>query len=74
MHFQVKMRENGRKNIFREKQTTNKVPLMVLDVEVRKGNNCVFGVCQRTIKVQCTYLAFQNHKIRCKKSEQWSES
>ena len=22
MHFQIKMRENGRKNMFREKQTT----------------------------------------------------
>ena len=28
------MQENGRKNIFRYKQTTNKVPLMFLDVKV----------------------------------------
>ena len=34
MHFQVKMRENGRKNIFKEKQTTNKVPLMFLNANV----------------------------------------
>ena len=34
MHFQVKMPENGKKNIFREKQTTNKMPLMFLDVNV----------------------------------------
>ena len=34
MHFQIKMRENGRKNMFREKQTTNKLPLMFLDVKV----------------------------------------
>ena len=34
MHFQVKMAENGRKNIFKDKQTTHKVPLMFLDVKV----------------------------------------
>ena len=34
MYFQVKMPENGRNNIFRDKQTTNKVPLMFLDVKV----------------------------------------
>ena len=34
MHFQVKMQENGRHNIFREKQTINKIPLMFLDVKV----------------------------------------
>ena len=34
MHFKVKMPENDRKNIFRDKQTTNKVPLMFLDVRV----------------------------------------
>ena len=34
MHFQVKMAENGRKNIFRDKQTTSKAPLMFLDVKV----------------------------------------
>ena len=28
MYLQVKMPENGRKNIFREMQTTNKVPLI----------------------------------------------
>ena len=33
MHFLVKMSKNGRKNIFREKETTNKVPLMLLDVK-----------------------------------------
>ena len=31
MHFQVKMPENGRKNVSREKQTIKKVPLMFLD-------------------------------------------
>ena len=34
IHIQVKISENGRKNIFRDKQTTNKVPLMLLDVKV----------------------------------------
>ena len=34
MSFQVKMPENGRKKIFREKETRNKVPLMFLDIKV----------------------------------------
>ena len=34
MHIQVKVPENGRINIFRDQQTTNKVPLMFLDVKV----------------------------------------
>ena len=34
MYFQVKMQENGTKNIFRDKQTTNKVALIFLDVKV----------------------------------------
>ena len=34
MLFQVKILENGRKNIFREKETSNHVLLMFLDVEV----------------------------------------
>ena len=34
MHFQVKIPEKGRKNIFREKQTTNKVPPMFLEAKV----------------------------------------
>ena len=34
MNFQVKMPENGRKNRFRVKQTTKKVPLMFLGVKV----------------------------------------
>ena len=36
MHFQVKMRENGSKKIFREKQTTNKGLLLFLDFKVLK--------------------------------------
>ena len=34
MHFHFEMHENHRKNRFRDKQTTKKVPLMFLDVEV----------------------------------------
>ena len=34
MNFEVKMPQNGRKNIFRDKQTTKKVPLTFLDVQV----------------------------------------
>ena len=31
MHFQVEMPENGRKNIVRNKEITNKVSLMFFD-------------------------------------------
>ena len=34
MLFQVKMYENGGNDIFRDIQTTNKVPLMLFDVTV----------------------------------------
>ena len=34
MHFQVKLPDNGRKNLFRGNETTNKGPLMFLDVKV----------------------------------------
>ena len=34
MYFQVKRPENGRKKIFRFKQTATKVTLMFLDVKV----------------------------------------
>ena len=37
MHFHVKMPENGRKNILREKQTTKKVALIFLGVKVISG-------------------------------------
>ena len=30
----MKLPENGRKNIFTDKQTTNKIPLMLLDINV----------------------------------------
>ena len=34
MPFQVKIPQNDMKNVFRDKQTTNKVPLVFLDVKV----------------------------------------
>ena len=34
MYLHVEMSENGRKNVFRDEQTTNKVPLVFLDVKV----------------------------------------
>ena len=34
MKFLVEMPENGRNYIFRDKQTTKKVPLMILDAKV----------------------------------------
>ena len=41
MHLLVKMQENGRKSMFSDKQTINKVPLMFLDVKVlREREQC----------------------------------
>ena len=34
MYFKVEIPESGTKNMFRNRQTTNKVPLMLLDVKV----------------------------------------
>ena len=34
MHFHVKIPENAMEHIFRDKQTTNKLPLILLDVKV----------------------------------------
>ena len=34
MHFQVEMSERGGIHIFRENETTNKAPVMLLDVKV----------------------------------------
>ena len=73
MHFEVKMPENDRKNIFRDKQTTNKVPLMFLDVRVLT-ENYVFGCCQQTSKVQCMNFEFKGLKVSSKKGKQLSES
>ena len=37
LQFQVKMPENGTKNIFREKKTANKEPVMFLDIKLLTG-------------------------------------
>ena len=43
MHFQEKLPENGRKNIFRDKQTTSKVLLDILrGFKVRKMVRFIF--------------------------------
>ena len=34
MHFQVELLENGTKNIFKDKQSENKVPLVLLGAKV----------------------------------------
>ena len=34
IHFKVKMPENGRKNIFTDKEKRKKIPLKFLDVDV----------------------------------------
>ena len=34
MHFLIKILENGRKYIFKDNETKNKVPLIVSDVKV----------------------------------------
>ena len=41
---------------------------------LRKGNNCIIGLCQETSKVQRMYLAIKNMKISTRKSQQWSKS
>ena len=65
------MVENGRKNIFKDKQTRNKIPMMFYMLKCfRKDNNWVFRFCQKTSKVESSYLAFINVKISTKKSQQ----
>ena len=60
MTFQVRISENGSKNKFREKQRTNKVSLMSLDVKVVKE--------KQKLIFRTTYLALENLKINSKKS------
>ena len=60
MHFQVKMPENGRKNIFRDNQKGRKIPLMFLDTtDVLMEKYYVLGRCHETSKVQCFYLSIR---------------
>ena len=68
MHFQVKLPHNGRKNIFRKKETTKKEPLKLLKF-LQKDKNCVFGLCQQTSKVQFIHVAFEHHIISSKQGQ-----
>ena len=63
------MPEGGRKNIFKDKQTTNKVPVMFLDVKVlRERKQLYFRILSRNKQGRvCVYLAFENLKISIKK-------
>ena len=63
MHFQVKMMENGRKNIFRDKQTANKVPLLFLHVKVRTESQQLPFWTLSTNKQGTVYLVLENLKI-----------
>ena len=66
MHFQVKMAEIITKKIFREKKTTNKVPLIILEISVLKERRQL--VTHPTNKQgPCMYLAFKNLQITSKK-------
>ena len=70
MPFQVEMLEKCRKNLCRDKQTTNNVPVMFLRLKwLRKGTNCIFQLCQQKTRVQCT---FRNFKISRKIGQQLS--
>ena len=63
------MPQNGRKNMFRDKQTTKKVALMFSDAKVlQKGNSCVFELCQQTRKLQC--LTVEIAHLEAKKQKQ----
>ena len=41
---------------------------------LRKGSNCIFGLCQQTRNVDFLYLAFINLKISNKKGQQQPQS
>ena len=70
MNFPVKMPENCKKNVFRDKKTKNKLPLMLLDVKVlTERQQLHYSTLPKTSKVQCMYLAFKNLKIESKKGQ-----
>ena len=74
MHFQVKLQENGSKNIFRGKQTNKKVPLMFFNVKVPiERNNGVSGLFEEKSKVYYLYLESENVKVSCKERQLRSE-
>ena len=69
--FQVKMLENGRTNIFTEKQTTNKVPVMLLYVKVLTERQ---QLRLSTLSTNKQGVAFKNFNISSKKGQHWSKS
>lgn len=74
MHFLVKLPETGRKNMCRDKRTTNKALLKFLDLTfLQKDKNSVFRLCKQARKIECMYLAFENVKINSKEREPQSE-
>ena len=65
------MPQNGRKNIFTDRQSTNKNPLMFLDL---KDNNFFFGLCEQTRKEKCMYFMFKNLEVSSKIGQQKPKS
>ena len=70
------MPQNGTEKIFSDKQTTNKVALMFLDLKVlSKGNNGGFRLCKQTRKVQqkmkSTVIKKRKVKYECLWSLKW---
>ena len=79
MYFQVKVPENGSKNIFEEKETTHKIGLIFLDVNVlteswillfcalptnKQGAVSVFSVYKRQKKHWKASIAFRELKAK----------
>ena len=58
MHFQFNLPEGGKKNTFRDKEVTNKVTLMFLNVQLlrQKVQIAFFD----SVNKQARYLAFKN--------------
>ena len=71
MHLQVKMPGNGGRNIFRDKQTTNKIALMFLDVKVLTEREQLRFWTMSTKKQGAVYVfRVKNLKINGEKGEQ----
>ena len=71
MHLQVKMPGNGGRNRFRDKQTTNKIALMFLDVKVLTEREQLRFWTMSTKKQGAVYVfRVKNLKINGEKGEQ----
>ena len=66
------MQQNGRKNIFTDKQNQRRYRYFYMLMWFRKGNYCMIGLCQQRSKVKCMYLAFSIIKISGEKGQQSS--